>query len=64
MTCVVGSASREHQERRRGHRKGDMRDIVYILVVIAFFVLAALFVRVCNAIVGVEAEEGLNDERR
>ena len=41
-----------------------MRDIVYILVVIAFFVLAALFVRVCNAIVGVEADEGMGNERR
>jgi hypothetical protein len=41
-----------------------MRDIVYILVMIAFFALAALFVRACNSIVGVEAEEGLNDERR
>jgi predicted small secreted protein len=34
-----------------------MRDIVYILVVVAFFALAAMFVRACNAIVGVEAED-------
>ena len=29
-----------------------MRDIVFIALVIAFFLLAALFVRVCEAIVG------------
>ena len=41
-----------------------MRDIVYILLMVAFFVLATLFVRVCSAIVGIEAEEDLLDERR
>jgi hypothetical protein len=34
-----------------------MRDIIYIFVLIAFFALAALFVRACTAIVGSEAEE-------
>ena len=34
-----------------------MRDIVYILVMVGFFPLAALFVRACIAIVGTEAEE-------
>jgi hypothetical protein len=34
-----------------------MRDIVYVLVVVAFFTLAALFVRACNAIVGTEGDE-------
>lgn len=34
-----------------------MRDILYVLIVIAFFAVAALFVRACNAIVGVEAED-------
>jgi hypothetical protein len=29
-----------------------VRDIVFIAVVIAFFLLAALFVRACEAIVG------------
>ena len=29
-----------------------MRDVLFVAVVIAFFVLAALFVRVCEAIVG------------
>jgi predicted small secreted protein len=41
-----------------------MKDVVYILVVVAFFALAALFVRACNTIVGAEAEEAVNDERR
>ena len=40
-----------------GQPSPAMRDIVYILVVIAFFALAALFVRACNAIVGGEAGE-------
>ena len=30
----------------------QVRDIVFVAVVIAFFLLAALFVRVCEAIVG------------
>ena len=29
-----------------------MRDIVFVAVVVAFFLLAALFVRACEAIVG------------
>lgn len=29
-----------------------MRDIVFIAVVIAFFLLAALFVRACEALMG------------
>jgi hypothetical protein len=29
-----------------------MRDIVFLAIVIAFFFLAALFVRACEAIVG------------
>jgi hypothetical protein len=29
-----------------------VRDIVFVAVVIAFFLLAALFVRICEAIVG------------
>jgi hypothetical protein len=29
-----------------------MADVVYLLVFIAFFVLAALFVRACEAIIG------------
>ncbi len=34
-----------------------MRDIVYILLVIGFFALTALFVRGCTTIVGAEVEE-------
>jgi hypothetical protein len=29
-----------------------VRDVVFVAVVIAFFLLCALFVRVCDAIVG------------
>ena len=29
-----------------------MRDVLFVAVVIAFFLLAGLFVRVCDAIVG------------
>ncbi len=34
-----------------------MRDIVFVAVVVAFFLLAALFVRVCEAIVGPQHEQ-------
>ena len=34
-----------------------MRDIVFVLVVVAFFLLAALFVRICEAIVGPQHEQ-------
>jgi hypothetical protein len=34
-----------------------MRDVVFIVVVIAFFLLAALFVRACEAIVGPAHEQ-------
>jgi hypothetical protein len=34
-----------------------VRDVVFILVVIAFFLLAALFVRACEAIVGPAHEQ-------
>lgn len=34
-----------------------MSDIVFVTVVIAFFLLAALFVRVCEAIVGPTREQ-------
>ena len=34
-----------------------MRDILFVAIVIAFFLLAALFVRVCEAIVGPATEE-------
>ena len=33
-----------------------MADIVYIAVIVAFFALSALFVRVCDRIIG--ADEG------
>ena len=32
-------------------------DIVFVLVVVGFFLLAALFVRVCEAIVGSQHEQ-------
>ena len=35
-----------------------MRDIVFVLVVIAFFTLAALFVRACDMLVGPDEEPG------
>jgi hypothetical protein len=34
-----------------------MRDIVFVAVVIGFFLLAALFVRICEAIVGPAHEQ-------
>jgi hypothetical protein len=34
-----------------------MRDVVFIAVVIGFFLLAALFVRVCEALVGPAHEQ-------
>ena len=34
-----------------------MRDVVFVLVVIAFFLLSALFVRACEAIVGPVRDE-------
>ena len=40
-----------------------MRDLLLILVVIAFFALAALFVRGCHAIVG-DIARPRADERR
>ena len=35
-----------------------MRDVLFVLVVIAFFALAALFVRACDALVGPDEEPG------
>jgi len=35
-----------------------VRDIVFVLVVIAFFVVAALFVRACDALVGSDEDAG------
>jgi hypothetical protein len=35
-----------------------MSDVVFVLVVLAFFALAVGFVRVCEAIVGPAGEEG------
>ena len=34
-----------------------MRDVLFVLVVVAFFALAAVFVRACEAIVGRDLEE-------
>jgi hypothetical protein len=34
-----------------------VRDIVFVLVVVGFFVLTALFVRICEAIVGPQHEQ-------
>jgi hypothetical protein len=34
-----------------------VRDVVFVAVVIAFFFLAAVFVRACEAIVGREPEQ-------
>jgi hypothetical protein len=34
-----------------------MRDIVFVAVVIGFFLLSALFVRICEAIVGPAHEQ-------
>jgi hypothetical protein len=34
-----------------------VRDVLFVAVVIGFFVLAALFVRVCEAIVGPPPEQ-------
>jgi hypothetical protein len=39
-----------------------MADVVYLLVFIAFFALAALFVRACEAIIG--PDEQAAPERR
>jgi len=33
-----------------------MRDVVFVLVVIAFFAVAAVFVRACDALVGPDEE--------
>jgi hypothetical protein len=33
-----------------------MRDVVFVAVVIAFFLLCALFVRICEAITGAPTE--------
>ena len=37
-----------------------MADVAFVLTIIAFFVLAALFVRFCDAVIGDE-EEALAD---
>ncbi len=37
-----------------------LRDIVFVLIVIGFFLLSALFVRACEAIVG-PLEEGMDE---
>jgi len=37
-----------------------VRDIVFLLIVVGFFLLAALFVRACDAIVG-PAEEDVDE---
>jgi hypothetical protein len=34
-----------------------VKDIVFVLVVVGFFLLAALFVRICEAIVGAQHEQ-------
>jgi hypothetical protein len=34
-----------------------MRDVVFVAIVIAFFTLATLFVRICEAIVGPTVEQ-------
>jgi hypothetical protein len=40
-----------------------VRDIVFIVVVIAFFLLAALFVRACEAIVGPMDDQPMDDQQ-
>ena len=35
-----------------------MRDVIFVLVVVAFFALAALFVRACEVLVGPTVERG------
>jgi hypothetical protein len=40
-----------------------VRDIVFIAVVIAFFLLAALFVRACEAIVGPMDDQPMDDRQ-
>ena len=35
-----------------------MRDVLFVLVVIAFFAVAALFVRACDALLGADEESG------
>jgi hypothetical protein len=40
-----------------------MADVVYLLVFIAFFALAALFVRACEAIIGPD-EQAAPEHRR
>jgi hypothetical protein len=34
-----------------------VRDVVFVALVVAFFLLAAVFVRVCEAIVGPQHEQ-------
>ncbi len=34
-----------------------MRDVVFVAIVVAFFFLAAVFIRACEAIVGREPEQ-------
>ena len=46
-----------HREASSHHRDLSMRDIVFVAIVIAFFLLAALFVRICEAIVGPTHEQ-------
>jgi hypothetical protein len=35
-----------------------VRDVLFVLVVVAFFALAVVFVHACEALVGREREEG------
>ncbi len=39
------------------HRQAPVRDVIFVAVVIAFFAVAALFVRICEAIVGPTTEQ-------
>ena len=52
-----GAASDPPSGKPQEPPEPPVRDLVFVLVVVGFFLLAALFVRVCEAIVGPQHEQ-------
>jgi len=48
----VTTALHHRHDTHGEHRQAPVRDVLFVATVIAFFAVAALFVRICEAIVG------------
>ena len=53
----VTTALHHSHDTHGEHRQAPVRDVLFVATVIAFFAVAALFVRICEAIVGPTTEQ-------